>query len=178
MLNTISGLLSGGVAPTDFESISTTTVGAGGVASVTFSSIPSIYTHLQIRAFFLTSVADRSFRYTMNSDTGTNYASHYLRGNGAAVTAGGDASLAFGYLGATVNSTTYGSAFVIDILDYANTSKYKTSRCLSGGDANGSGYAQLYSSLWMNTAAINTINVYPNTGNFAQYSSFALYGIK
>jgi hypothetical protein len=160
------------------ETIASTLVGAGGVSSITFNNIPQGYKHLQIRAFFLTSVADRSFRYTFNSDTGTNYASHYLRGNGATFAASGDASLAFGYLGATVNSTTYGSAFIIDILDYANTSKYKTSRCLSGGDANGSGYAQLYSSLWMNTAAINTINVYPNTGNFAQYSRFSLYGIK
>lgn len=34
---------------TDYDSIATTTVGAGGAASITFSSIPSTYQHLQIR---------------------------------------------------------------------------------------------------------------------------------
>ena len=36
-------------APNSYESIYTTNVGSGGVADVTFNSIPATYTHLQIR---------------------------------------------------------------------------------------------------------------------------------
>jgi hypothetical protein len=67
-------------------------------------------------------------------------------------------------------------ALVIDILDYTNTNKNTTIRSLGGYDANGSGYLQLESMLWNNTAAINQIVL--GTGGWAQYSSFALYGIK
>jgi hypothetical protein len=70
------------------------------------------------------------------------------------------------------------AANVIDILDYANTNKYKTTRSFSGADNNGSGFVQFMSGLWMNTAAITSITILPNSDNFAQYSSFALYGIK
>lgn len=66
----------------------------------------------------------------------------------------------------------------MDVLDYKNTNKYKTSRFLSGYDANGSGVIMLNSELWMSTAAITSITI-DNTGsNFAQYSSFALYGVR
>jgi hypothetical protein len=40
------------------------------------------------------------------------------------------------------------------------------------------GEAFFMSSLWMSTSAITSIKLYPNTGNWAQYSHFALYGIK
>ena len=66
--------------------------------------------------------------------------------------------------------------FIVDILDYANTNKYKTMRALDGFDANGSGYAVLWSGNWRSTSAVSTITI--TGGTFAQYSSFALYGIK
>jgi hypothetical protein len=66
---------------------------------------------------------------------------------------------------------------VIDILDYANTNKYKTMRTLSGYDANGSGNVGLFSGLWMNTAAVTSINLLTFYDQYATYSSFALYGI-
>jgi hypothetical protein len=71
---------------------------------------------------------------------------------------------------------------VVDILDYASTSKNKTIRTLSGADINGAGGdLRLSSGLWFATpAAITSITLYANGGSsdFAQYSSFALYGIK
>ena len=70
------------------------------------------------------------------------------------------------------------TAGVIDILDYANTNKYKTLRTLNGGDANGSGNIQIESGSWRNTAAITSITLTHNGSGFTQYSSFALYGIK
>ena len=80
--------------------------------------------------------------------------------------------------GATSSANIFG-AIVIDILDYANTSKYKTARLLGGADQNGSGEVWSHSGNWRNTTAISSIKLLEAvTGNFVQYSHFALYGIK
>jgi hypothetical protein len=166
-----------------YDSIQTTTVGAGGAASVTFSSIPSTYTHLQIRLMGRTNRAANSdsCKLTFNSDTGANYTEHGLYGTGAAAAAyavtGSTGALTYRLAGATATSGIQGT-IIIDILDYANTNKYKTMRSLGGVDVNGSG-GEIYlnSSVWMNTAAISNIVLTP-IGTIQQYSSFALYGIK
>ena len=177
--------------PTDFESIATVTVGAGGAASISFTSIPADYTHLQIRGIARGTRTDYSIDqlYTrVNGDTGTNYSWHWLRGNGSS--AGTDAgtnatSMNLGWFAtdATASVTNAFGGTVIDILDYANTNKYKTFRVLSGNDLNGggspfSGTIILISGLWRSTSAITSITLDPDNNNFAQYSHFALYGIK
>ena len=74
----------------------------------------------------------------------------------------------------------FGFKLIFDILDYTNTNKNTTTRALTGNETNGTaGQAILFSSgNWRNTAAITSILIYPSSGNFSQYSSFALYGIK
>jgi hypothetical protein len=185
LLNVISGLLSGAGAPAStnsYESIATVTVGAGGSSSVSFSSIPSTYKHLQIRALSRT---DRAVTYTsniirFNSDTtNSNYSQHELTGSGSAASAGGGANSAIYTLipGTSTTSNVF-EGEVIDILDYADTNKYKTVRILSGYDGNGSGQIFFGSGSWRNTAAISSISFTATSGNIVQYSSFALYGIK
>jgi hypothetical protein len=177
MLNTISGMLSGGVAATDFESIATTVVGSGGSSTITFSSIPATYTHLQVRASWLNSNNSNNW-FRTNGDTGSNYAGHSLFGDGSTAQSGNYTSNNEGNLIAFSFTSTGETVAVIDILDYANTNKYKTTRTLAGQDTNGSGQIALRSSLWQNTAAITSLTFYSQTGTFSQYSSFALYGIK
>jgi hypothetical protein len=168
---------------TAYESIATATVGSGGTAYVEFASIPSTYTHLQLRFITGNSAAiGNSGLMTFNSDATTaNYYVHYLRGDGASATAAAANGNYFPYFG---GNSTYFQAGVIDILDYANTSKYKTSRGLFGWDANNTGTSNdkgsvyLESLLWKNTNAISTIRITGDGGNLVQYSSFALYGIK
>ena len=171
--------------PTSFESIATVTVGAGGSSSITFSSIPSAYKHLQIRGIVKnnsTSTTADLIGIQFNSDTGTNYARHYLWGDGSGTVAGGIASVNYGFTGWSARSnasyTNMFGASVIDILDYANTNKYKTVRTLSGVDYNGSGYVSLVSALWQNTSAITSISLDVSGNNLTQYSQFALYGVK
>jgi hypothetical protein len=184
MLNTISGLLSGGLPPTDYESIQTVTVGSGGQASVTFSSIPSTYTHLQIRGIGRSSTGGTGrqiVRMQFNSDTGANYSFHDLYGNGTIAQASAGTSTTYAYMALIPNSGETANSFgvsITDILDYANTNKNKTTRALTGADLNGSGVSDLTSGGWRNTAAISSITLTPDTGSFVQYSSFALYGIK
>jgi len=189
MLNVISGTLSAGappVSPTSYESISTVTVGGGGASSISFTSIPSTFSHLQVRCFMKKAgTGNDSFSLlNFNNDTGNNYATHYLLGTGSVTAAGANApsvgnifaGVTWG-TGSSVSSSTF-SAAVIDVLDYASTAKYKTTRTLTGIDGNGAGQIDLVSGLWLNTAAINRLDITGNGGNFTQYSSFALYGIK
>jgi hypothetical protein len=166
-----------------YESISTVTVGAGGVSTVTFSNIPATYTHLQVRILARDSRANAfsNIEWRYNADTGSNYTSHILYGNGSGTAAAVDLNLstqsAIRIAGGNAASNIFGVG-IIDILDYTNTNKYKVSRTLSGNDQNGDGQIYFTSGLWNNTAAITSITFIPTTANIVQYSSFALYGIK
>ena len=181
MLNNLTALLDSGApaAVGDYESIQTVTVGAGGASSVTFSSIPSTYKHLQIRVLArYTSAGNTQYPIRFNSDSGANYSDHNLRGNGASATAGADVSQSSMFVDRVPSTSETASVFgglIVDVLDYANTNKYKTIRTLGGYDNNGSGFISLCSGSWRSTAAVDTIlfNI-----AVAQYSSFALYGVK
>ena len=163
-----------------FESIATAT-GTGSSGTITFSSIPSTYQHLQIR---IIAFGDTPNQNTMilrfNSDSGSNYARHNLRGNGSSAAAGGTASTTLIGIGSqTANlSSTNPMVAIVDIHDYKSTDKNKTVRSLGGIDENGSGEITLHSGLWMNTSAISTITISTPGQNFTTNSVFALYGIK
>lgn len=156
--------------------ISTITVGSAGAASVTFSSIPSTYTHLQVRILQKSNSAG-DLNYRFNSDSSSSYPRHYLAGDGSTTIAGGSGTETQGYIGYNPSST-YFQASVVDILDYANTNKYKTVRSLVGTDTNGGGYVIFSSNSWLSTNAITTISFNQGSNTFSQFSSFALYGIK
>jgi hypothetical protein len=176
ILGIMASSISGSKAVTSsYESIATVLVGSGGSSSISFTSIPSTFKHLQIRATEGYVTASFNPKITLNSDTGSNYSWHYLLGNGSAASASGASSQAFMYLNSNTAFPTP-TVHVVDILDYQNTNKNKTMRALDGFDANGSGYAVLWSGAWYNTAAVSTITI--ANGTFAQYSSFALYGIR
>jgi hypothetical protein len=186
MLPSLIGIIasSGGGVASSYESISTVTVGSGGAATVTFSSIPSTYQHLQIRCIAQAAHSGNDydqFALRFNSDSGNNYSYHLVRGNGANAAAGSGVSGTKTY--AVYNSLVSGSssifgASVIDLLDYKDTTKNKTIRSIGGADLNGSGGVAFGSGLWMNTSAITSIVLSNDNGNWNQYSSFALYGIK
>ena len=160
------------------------TVGAAGASSVTFTNIPNTYSHLQIRIIAKDSraVGNLSNLYmTFNSDTGANYSSHQLYGDGSSAGAVAATSQSSIYFGNCASATTIANMFgatITDVLDYANTNKNKTIRTLTGGDNNGSGVVALNSGLWRSTSAISSITITPLVANFAQYSQFALYGIR
>lgn len=171
--------------PSSYDSIATVNVGAGGVSGVTFSSIPATYTHLQLRILGrgANTNAECQFAYQFNGDGGSNYSFHLVRANGTSVFADGAASQGAAvatvrYAAANATAQMFGAG-VTDILDYANTNKYKTVRSIGGTDQNGSGQVYYSSNLWMNTSAINSIYIYNSDfGNISQYSQLALYGIR
>ncbi len=176
----------GRVASSSYESIATVNV-SSSQGTITFSSIPSTYKHLQVRYLGRCSRTDYTIAtmfIRFNSDSSSNYAGHALYGNGTAAYAYGNGSQTFGYAGAVVGANAAANTFaggVIDILDYANTNKYKTTRTLTGVNINASSGDEvgLQSGLWQSTSAVSRIDfTLESSANFNQYTQFALYGIK
>ena len=166
-----------------YDSLATVTLSATA-SSITFSGIPSGYKHLQIRALTRTNRADLVdyIFVNFNGDSGSNYTRHFINGDGSTAASAASTSATTAQLiyapGASQTSGVFGAA-ILDILDYANTNKYKTMRTLLGLDGNGNGQITLNSNLWMSTSAINSITFIPIPGNsFVQYTQFALYGVK
>lgn len=174
------------IMPGSYESIQTVS-GNGSSSQLTFSSIPSTYSHLQIRVILrgVRAYGSEQLYIRVNGDGASNYTYHYIYGDGGGGSAAGSnvAGNVFlvGELPAANETANIYNGSVIDILDYTNTNKYKTMRSLSGYDNNGNTGAQsakawFGSGLWLNTAAITSITVLSN-GAFTSDSSIALYGV-
>lgn len=167
-----------------YDALATVTVPSGGASSIEFVGIPSGYKHLQVRATLKSNTTGVLYmNYTFNGVGGTSYSSHYLFGNGstAGANAGNGASASSMYLNEfpTTSNTNMFGVFVLDILDYANTTKNKTTRALGGNDKNGSGVVALSSGLFMSTNPITSIEFTPqSSAGIGQFSSFALYGVR
>ena len=171
-----------------YQSIATVTVGSGGAASASFTSIPATYTHLQLRWIGRASQANTGLGVYMriNNNTGSNYARHSLRGNGSAASATSSVSTTEISLGGVPGSSSPSGMFgagIIDILDYTNTNKYKTIRSMQGTNQNTTADDNIFfvsGFMFANTNAVTQIDVVADsTGvGFVEYSQFALYGIK
>lgn len=175
------GFQAGGVLPF-FELIATETL-SGSQATISFTSIPSKYTHLQVRGHIRTDRAANAqdlFKMQFNSDTTeTNYRYQYITGDGSTNTVVTNPTSAIGIASSATATAQIFAPFVVDILDYKNTNKNKTSYCISGTDQNGSGQIQHYVHLWKDNSAITTITFLPNLGsNLVQYTKISLYGLR
>ena len=179
ILGIIASQQPGHINNNSYESISTVNV-TSTTSSITFSSILSTYTHLQIRATVIPAGADNMV-IRFNGDTATNYSTHQMQGNGSTVSTNADSDTNM-YLMGLFQSGSYPFVGIWDILDYKNTNKYKTVRGLVGTNDNSTStnYRVGFSSgNWMNTAAVNSITMLSlYSSGFAQYSQFALYGIR
>jgi hypothetical protein len=171
--------------PSSYESIASAS-GTGSSDTITFTSIPSTYQSLQLRCIQrgTGSVASLiSYRISFNSVGGTSYDFHELTGDGSSASAAGftnDSSIAIRNIvdrGLILSNTM--TATIIDIHDYASTTRNKTVRYFAGFDSNStSGRVTLGSGLFRNTAAISSITITNGGINLSTTSQFALYGIK
>jgi len=166
-----------------YESIASAT-GTGSSGTITFSSIPATYSHLQIRCTARSSsvLSTEYIIIRLNNDTTANYIYHGVEGNGTAASAfvstGETAGFGTEVTGAGATSNVMGTA-IIDISDYASTNKNKTIRHFGGDDTNGGGLIGIRSNLWLNTSAINRIDIISyRAANWTTTSTFALYGIR
>jgi hypothetical protein len=173
-----------GLATNSYESIQTVTVGSGGASTISFTSIPSTYEHLQIRGVSRNNgaggVSDSYAVATFNSDSGGNYISHSLISYSSTVNEAntGVNQTAMWFTISITGTQSNFAANVIDIFDYKNTNKFKTVRQLGSSDRNTpSGAIALTTGLWRSTATITRIDI-SLTNNWAEHTTYALYGIK
>ena len=189
-MSLILGILdsTGAAASTSsYESIASAT-GTGSAGNIVFNSIPGTYSALQIRANARDTYNDGSsilldLQMQFNGDTGSNYTKHFLTGNGSSASASGGTSrttMEVAALPSATATTSMMSGVLINIQDYASTTKYKTVRSFSGMDGNAANtqyVVTLRSNLWLSTSAITSITLIPATA-FTTSTTFALYGIK
>ena len=185
MLNNLAALYTSGAAPDlgAYEAIATLN-GTGSSGVISFTSIPSTYKHLQLRyiARDTRSTSGGNTVYiTVNGDSGSNYSTHDIEANGSSIGAGAETSgtrINYGVVTSANDGANIYSVGIVDILDYADSNKYKTARWLSGFDTNGGGLLRFISGSWRSTSAINRIDLNATIGNWTTASTFALYGIK
>lgn len=171
------------LAPGDFDSIATVS-GTGSSNTVTFSNIPQTYRALQIRFAARDTSGNGSsgqeMRIRFNGDTSSIYNNHQIIGQNGAISLGSDSNQAYTAFynvvpggGSTANIFGVG---IIDLYDYATTSRRKTLRCFAGVDNNGGGYVTVGSGSWMSTSAVTSITLYLPVNSFTSDTRFALYG--
>lgn len=150
---------------------------------VNFTNIPQDYTHLQIRyrARSTRAATDTQINMRFNEITTSSYSAHIVYGDGSSAASAAYANNTFINMNdipaANATSNTF-NATIVDILDYKDTSKFKTVRSLIGRDINGSGLVMLHSGVFLSTNAITAIKFYPAADSFAANSRFSLYGLR
>lgn len=156
-----------------YSLINSTTLGSAQ-GSVTFSSIPSTYTDLILVCNAGCDAGGKNIQFRFNSDTSTNYSSMRLLGNGSI--AYSDRTTNASVMNSANCPTTLTGTTVINIMNYANTTTYKTAITRSN-DAGVNLGAII--GLWRSTSAISSIVLSPEfTNNFLSGSTFKLYGIE
>ena len=185
MLGIMASSISGS-KQSSFESIATVTgTGTGASATLSFTSIPATYKHLQVRCLMADATGTGSLGMFFTVNSIATYPYHYLRGNGTTATAAGAAAPGNGYfnggtiVGSATDTNLYGVA-IIDFIDYASTSKNKTVRVFGGFDNNSTlGQVQLSSGLYIDSAtAISSITFTAPNNYWSSKTTFSLYGIK
>jgi len=168
------------------EAIATTYLEADA-ASVTFSSIPQTYEHLQLRYTLALAATNNTYQRLYlgdgSADTGANYSQHVMYGHDS-TTAAWSGWPGFGtYAGQAPGAPdrAWTGPTIVDILDYVNTNKNTTMQILNwdGGTESNADYVNFASGLWDATAAVDTILINNRYGNnFLRGSEFTLYGLK
>ena len=152
--------------PQTYTPIATQTL-TSPVSTITFSSIPSTYTDL-VLIISGSASAQVDLRYTLNSDSGSNYSRTYIV---ATPFSGRDSSLTYlpiSYLDSTLTTS------IVNFLNYSNTTTFKTVIERAGH----SGGTNSIVGLWRSTAAISSITLTTSSGTASVGSTFTLYGIK
>lgn len=164
--------------------ISTVTVGSAGSSILQFNNIPQNYTDLMVKLSIKSEATStllllrmkingyNAFTWQNLAAEGTTTGSYIQTSYGSDVTAHGTM---VGTVAATTN--TFGIAELY-IPNYGSSNnKSYTLESTSEGTFAGS-FMWVLGGLYSSTSPITSLTFYPETGNFAQYSTATLYGIR
>jgi hypothetical protein len=161
--------------------IASVTVGAGGAASMDFTSIPQTYTDLVVKLSTRTNGTNGNLRNTLAGITSGVYSEKAVYGTGSSAASFGNTSQAFSATIYTDNtnytaSTFANSEWYIPNYTSANNKSFSTDSVV---ETNGTAVlAVLGAGLMANTSAVTSISIAPiSPDNFVQYSTATLYGI-
>jgi len=160
-----------------YEPIVTYTV-PSATASYTFTSVTQSYTDLVLIMAMASGTATNFDIQVGNgsADTGSNYSSTRMFGNGTTASGDRQPSNFTGVLGNVDNSTTVVSTYIVQFLNYTNATTYK--QTIARGNRSDA-YVNGIFGTWRSTNAINTIKIYStNSSNIPAGCIFTLYGIK
>lgn len=161
------------------ELLSTITVGAGGVASITFSSFPNDGTDLLVVCSARDTTTNGLAYVVLNADsTASNYERRMLFSNGTSTSSTSSTNIPFFHIvNSSQTASTFGSAQVL-IPDYAGSAAKTISiQAITEGSST-TGYANLVSGNWTGTAAVTSVTLTKNgTGLFVEGSTATLYKI-
>ena len=167
------------------EAIATQYVEAD-VASVTFSSIPSTYEHLQVHGSHRATGTSggQAFYIELNNDSGSNYASHTMvaaNSNKIGQTTSAEAYIKIydGIHGSHTITSEY-AALLLDVNDYLDTNKNTTVQfqMFDAITYSNDVRATFGTGMWNSTAAVTQIKFTPSNGNLMRGSCYTLYGLK
>lgn len=156
--------------------IASTTLGSAA-STITFSGIPSTYTDLRL-VFVGTSDSGTPYtNFRINSDTGSNYSSTFISGNGSSAVSGNRTNNTAMIISLTSTlSTTIPILLDINLFSYAGSTN-KTVLSATSSDKNGDGPVERVVGLWRNTSAVTSVTLYTTANNFATGTTATLYGI-
>lgn len=164
---------------TTYVLLGSVTVGAGGAASIDFTSIPGTYTDLIIDLSARCTIGGAwNASYIKFNGVTTGYSSRNVYSQGATVASNASTD---GYIGDTTASTATASTFSnnsIYIPNYAGSTNKSVSVDWSAETNATAASLGLTAQVWSNTAAITSISLSSSSGNLAQYSTAYLYGVK
>ena len=161
-------------------------VGSGGAASIDFTAIPSTYTDLVVK-YSLRSTANDSggstpidVRLRLNGSAAAIYSERMIYGTGSSALSAATSGTLINWTGTQTNNSQTVNTFSSNDLyipNYAGSSNKSLS--VDGVQENNATAAasRLTAGLWASTAAITSLTLTPDYGNFAQYSTAYLYGV-
>jgi hypothetical protein len=161
-----------------YDPIATTTLGSAQ-ATVTFSSIPQTYTDLILitQGRHNSSGVNKDVYLQFNQDTATNYSSTRLYGDGSSALSDrltGWTAVWDGYWSGTDVSGR--SMTITQIMNYSNTTTYKTTLTRQQAISHGSVWATV--ALWRSTSAVTRLDLTIPSVSFDTGTTFSLFGVK
>jgi hypothetical protein len=159
--------------------VSTVTVGSGGAASIEFTGIAGTGKDLLCLISARTGAASVNgyTEWQVNSDTGNNYVTLVLVGNGATASSSSSGSYSAGQINTTGNNataSTFGNGSLL-ISNYTSSTAKSISIDQVGENNATTAFQEIRAANYSGTSAITSLKLNAIGGNFLQHSTASLY---